>query len=216
MSSNRTGPITSARVGAAVAGLLLASAVAACGSSTTTPLAPTVTEHARPTPAQSRDDQPGGVAEVASKSPLDQPNSSVVHVAAPRPGDRATTGEKAAASGNLVAVNPCTLVSRAEAQQVSGRAIAGVSEAPLGPTCIYTVPRSSVITLSIQPGTLPRLSPSLRDKRRLEVSGHPAYCGTLGRQMLYVPAGTNSVLSVAAPCGVAQRLAAKALADLHR
>ena len=51
----------------------------------------------------------------------------------------------------------------------------------------------------------------MRKVQRLTIGGHQAYCGTLGRPMLYLTLSSGKVLNVTAPCAVAQALAAKAL-----
>jgi hypothetical protein len=55
----------------------------------------------------------------------------------------------------------------------------------------------------------------MKQRKAVDVSGHQAYCGKLGTQMLFVPLAGGKVLNVTAPCGVAQRLAALALPRLQ-
>lgn len=51
----------------------------------------------------------------------------------------------------------------------------------------------------------------MRKVQHLAIAGHNAYCGLLGRPMLDVPLQNGKVLSVTAPCAIAQALAEKAL-----
>jgi hypothetical protein len=191
------------------AGILLAIVLSACAS-TTASLPPTVTQQARDTPAQSRDDEPGGLKAVANRNPLDRPNSAVVHVQ----GRHVGGNEGATSAGNYTAVNPCSLVSRSEAQSIAGGAVTGVSEAPLGPTCVYAVAHQAAITVAIQSATLSSVTAPVQGRRRITVAGRAGYCGSLGHQVLYVRANAHNVLNIGAPCAVAQRIAVKALASL--
>jgi hypothetical protein len=46
------------------------------------------------------------------------------------------------------------------------------------------------------------------------VTDRTGYCGHFGQDMLYVPLRGDGVLSVAAPCGVAKKFAARAVQRL--
>jgi hypothetical protein len=113
------------------------------------------------------------------------------------------------------AINPCTLITRPEARALSGGAIVGSFEAPLGPTCVFRLAHSKAeLTLNIQTSTFAGLTRQLRARRRLTIRGHQAYCGRLGAQLLIVRLPADRLLQVTAPCVMAQKLAAVALRRL--
>jgi hypothetical protein len=108
--------------------------------------------------------------------------------------------------------NPCNLVSLAEAQSITGGAISGRIEAPLGPTCIYVHKGSNQqITLAIESLNFRQVTRQLAKRQSIVVNGRRGYCGRLGAQMLFVQLPAHRTLNVVAPCGVAQRFAAVAL-----
>jgi hypothetical protein len=113
------------------------------------------------------------------------------------------------------AKRPCSLVTRTQASAIIGGPIVEPLEAPQGPTCIYrTAKGKPYVTLAVQTVDFASLKKQIRDARKVSVSGWSAYCGTYGRQMLYLPLSGGRVLSVAAPCGTATRFAAKAASRL--
>jgi hypothetical protein len=121
--------------------------------------------------------------------------------------DTSTTGAKP--------LNPCMLVSMAEAQAITGGAVAARSEAPLGPTCVYTMSRARpAITLAIESQSFSALSRQLSGRKRVTVKAHRAYCGRLGNEVLFVPLAGGRVLNVTASCAIAQRFAVQALSRL--
>jgi hypothetical protein len=122
-------------------------------------------------------------------------------------------GGGSAALGPSSAPNPCTLVTRPEAQTALGGQLSSILEAPLGPTCIYQVKgQRQSFTLAVQTMNLQRHIAQMRSKpAQLNIAGHKAYCGTLGTSLLFVPLGSGRVLQVVAPCTAAAALAAKAL-----
>jgi|tagenome__1003787_1003787.scaffolds.fasta_scaffold20718456_1 hypothetical protein len=110
---------------------------------------------------------------------------------------------------------PCNLVSRAQARTILDGPVSAPFEAPQGPTCIYrSQDGKAFITLSVQALDFDHVRQQLRGRQALELSGRRAYCGTAGQPMLYVSLSRSRVLSVAAPCGVAKRFAALAVARL--
>jgi hypothetical protein len=112
-------------------------------------------------------------------------------------------------------LNPCTLVSRSQAQAIIGTTVLGTVEAPLGPTCIYTLGAGrSDLTMAIELQSLRAIKHQMRHRSEVLVAGRRAYCGKLGAQMLFVPLGHHQVLNVTAPCAVAQRFATAALSHL--
>jgi hypothetical protein len=110
---------------------------------------------------------------------------------------------------------PCTLVSRADASAILGTKVRKPLEAPQGPTCIYrSDDKRRFITLAVQSADLVQLKRQVRKPERVVVSDRTGFCGEYGQPMLYVPLARGEVLSVAGPCGVARRFAAKALEQL--
>jgi hypothetical protein len=106
---------------------------------------------------------------------------------------------------------PCNLVSEDEAQAIFGSATAAPLEARQGPTCIYrTRSGKGFVTLAVQSVRFEQIRPLLRQPRQVAVSDRVAYCGQHGQPMLYMPLSGSRVLSVAGPCPVAARFAAKA------
>lgn len=112
-------------------------------------------------------------------------------------------------------LNPCTLVTRAEASAIVGRPVAALRQAPQGPTCIYQVRRGKrLITMAVQntPFTPPK---SAKDVARVTLRGHKAYCVKRASLVMVVPLAAGHVLNVTAPCPVAAGFASKALARLY-
>ncbi len=111
-------------------------------------------------------------------------------------------------------VNPCTLVTRAEAQAILGRPVATPVEAPQGPTCIYR-PKGerNLITVAVESLAFSKVQPQsqLNDRVSLTIAGHAGYCGKAGAQQLVVPLKSGKFLAVVAPCPIAAAFAAKAL-----
>jgi hypothetical protein len=114
-------------------------------------------------------------------------------------------------------LNPCTLVTRAEAQAILGKPVGEPVSAPQGPTCIYKPQGTTrVVTLAVESLHFSTIKPQsqLRDRMSVTVGGHTAYCGVAGTptMILLLPAGR--FLDVTAPCPLAAAFAAKALAHL--
>jgi hypothetical protein len=68
----------------------------------------------------------------------------------------------------------------------------------------------------VQRRSLRALRAQIRDPRRVGVARRSGYCGVLGRPVLYVGVSKGRVLSVWAPCALATRFAAVAVARLSR
>jgi hypothetical protein len=110
---------------------------------------------------------------------------------------------------------PCKLVSRSQAGAILGAPVRAPLQAPQGPTCIYrTKTGDGFVTLAIQPVDISSLTRKLGKPQRVDVSHKLAYCGSYGQRMLYAEISRGWVLSVAAPCSVATRFAAKALQQI--
>jgi hypothetical protein len=112
-------------------------------------------------------------------------------------------------------LNPCKLVSLAEAQTITRGAITKLIEAPLGPTCIYSGRDSSAgVTLAIETESLSQVTSRMTSRKHVVVSGRRSVCGRLGTQMLFVPVGRYQLMNVTAPCGIARGFAAIAVSRL--
>jgi hypothetical protein len=191
--------------------------------STENPLAartdPTTRTSEDPSPeegARSRASEAGATSKPAARTSASAPasrkptaDSSVVT----RP---AIPGRKLPTVVRPSARRPCTLVTKAQAEAIVGRPLLEPIQAPQGPTCIYRDRADrSYITVGVQSTTLAELGPQLRRRPAVAVSGRTAYCIRLVTPTLYVGLPGRRVLSVAAPCGVARRFAAAALATLR-
>ncbi len=117
-----------------------------------------------------------------------------------------TTGAKA--------LDPCSLVTRAQAQAILGKPVGQPLDAPQGPTCIYT-PQGArgLVTVAVIATDFSTLKPQahLRDRMSVTVSGHAAYCGVAGSPTMVVPLSPGRFLTVAAPCPIAASFASAAL-----
>lgn len=187
-------------------------------------------EQAVPTPAQSNADAGTSYAQV-SQAPL---QTKVFGSAAPRissasashsvhtPGTAVERAKATPAQSNddvsktsRTQFNPCSLVSVAEAQAIVGAAITGSIEAPLGPTCVYKLGGSKPdITVAVESLNLSQATRHMTAPKAVVLGARRAYCGRLGTQMLFAPVARGRLLNVTAPCAIAPRLAALALAHL--
>ncbi len=116
-------------------------------------------------------------------------------------------------------VDPCTLVTREEAQAIVGKPVGQPVDAPQGPTCIYGVQGAKApVTLAIQSLHFSTVKPQsqLRDRITLSIAGHSAYCGVAGTPTLIVPLSAGRFLSVVAPCPIAASFATTALGRISR
>jgi hypothetical protein len=113
--------------------------------------------------------------------------------------------------------NPCTLVTKAQAQKILGGKLLDPVSVPQGPTCVYRSHANRLYaTISIQAQSFTALRKQLHRAQRVDIAQHHAYCGTYGRPVLYLPLSGGRVLSVAAQCDTAVRLARRAGARLLR
>jgi hypothetical protein len=120
-------------------------------------------------------------------------------------GNQAITGQ----------LDPCTLVSQAQAQAIVHKPVAAPEEAPLGPTCIYQpLGAPAFITVSVQPTSFATISHSVRNRTSYEVGGRTIYCGDYGQSTTFVPLSSGRVLSIVASCAIGRLFAAKALVHL--
>lgn len=188
--------------------------------------APTAT----PTPAQSNADAggtsvPARHASRPSRSAVHRSPSSPALVSRPATGASRGGVQRATATpgqsgddlqrSTVTKFNPCSLVSASEAQAITGVALTGRVEAPLGPTCVYKLGGSKGdITLAVEALSLSQVAHQMVKPQTLIVGHRHAYCGRLGTQMLFAPVGRGKLLNVTAPCAIARRFAALALTRL--
>jgi hypothetical protein len=112
--------------------------------------------------------------------------------------------------------SPCNLVSQNRAEAILGSGIRTPLEAPQGPTCIYRTRNDKYfVTVSVQQSRYSAVRRQVRKPATVTVAGRTAYCGTLGRPMLYVPlSGTRLLTITGGPCNVAKAFAATAVQKL--
>jgi hypothetical protein len=126
------------------------------------------------------------------------------------PGNADTGGHAATPESD-----PCTLVSRTQAQAILGKPIDTPVDAPLGPTCIYRpVGAKSVVTVTVEAIDFTAIEPHIHNRTRSTVAGQTSYCGVYGQSTTFVPLADGRVLSVAASCAVGSRFAARAVPRL--
>jgi hypothetical protein len=110
---------------------------------------------------------------------------------------------------------PCNLVTKAQAGAIVGAPLQDPLEAPQGPTCIYrSQDGKRFVTLAVQSVAFSKLKHQMHKRQQVTVSNKTAFCGMLGQPILYVPLTGSRVLSVAAPCQVARKFAARAVPRL--
>jgi hypothetical protein len=112
-------------------------------------------------------------------------------------------------------INPCTLVTQAQARAFTHRPVAAPTLAPLGPTCIYhELSANTQITLAVQSTAFSKLKPHIHRLSQFTIAGRTAYCGVYGSPVTYVLLAANRILSILAPCDVGTKFAAVALPKL--
>jgi hypothetical protein len=191
-----------------IALLLIAALLAACGG------------QSKPAPAPGSPERP-----LVAQAPKDALTSGRLNEAAP-----AAEGAKAKAdtqpgyqklverqgSKPRSRFTPCNLVTKAQAGAIVGAPLQDPLEAPQGPTCIYrSQDGKRFVTLAVQSVPFSRLKHQMHKRQQVAVSNKTAFCGMLGQPILYVPLSGSRVLSVAAPCQVARKFAARAVQRLN-
>ena len=126
-------------------------------------------------------------------------------------GSRADSGRPTTAGK----ANPCALVGSAQAQAITGRPVT-MTEAPLGPTCIYHEQGAKMpVTLAVESAHFAALTAHLKHPTKFTVGGRPGVCASYsGSAVTYVGLPGTRVLAVSAPCAVGRRFAAPAVARL--
>jgi hypothetical protein len=115
-------------------------------------------------------------------------------------------------------LDPCSLVSRTQAQAILGKPVGQPVDAPQGPTCIYTPQGAkSLVTVAVVATDFSKIQPQahLRDRMSVTVSGRAAYCGVAGVPTMIVPLTPGRFLTVTAPCPIAASFATRALSHIH-
>lgn len=127
---------------------------------------------------------------------------------------RADSGGRPTTKG---VANPCLLVTRQQAEKITGKTIK-VTEAPLGPTCLYeeagSETGSQTITLAVESQRFSELKPRIKKLSKFTIAGHAAYCGVYGEPILYMPLSTTRTFEVTGACGVATKFATIAIHKL--
>lgn len=117
-------------------------------------------------------------------------------------------------------IDPCTLVSRSQAQAILHLTVERTIDAPQGPTCIYQPEgKAGMVTLALQATAFSKVAPQaqLRHRQSLSVGGNTAYCGkdgSSGASTLVIPLSASRFLTVTAPCALASQFAAAAMRHL--
>jgi hypothetical protein len=160
---------------------------------------------------------PGGVAAPSTSTRTQR--GSVARKPARHSGEAAAAARpKTARKQKALAASasrPCSLVTKTQARAIVGAPILEPLQAPQGPTCIYrTKSGKPYVTLAVQTVSFAKLRKQIRRTRTVSIASRTAYCGTYGGPMLYLPVAGGRVLSIAAPCAMAQRFAAKAAPHL--
>lgn len=196
-----------------IALLLMATLLAACGG------------QSKPKPPAGSPDNP-----LVAQAPQDTVTQGRLNEAAPAAkgaGAEGATSEAAAQPGYQKLVErqgskprsrftPCNLVTKAQAGAIVGAPLQDPLEAPQGPTCIYrSQDGKRFVTLAVQSVPFSKLKHQMHKRQQVTVSNKTAFCGMLGQPILYVPLSGSRVLSVAAPCQVARKFAARAVPRLN-
>jgi hypothetical protein len=113
------------------------------------------------------------------------------------------------------ASRPCSLVTKRQASAIVGAALVEPLQARQGPTCIYqTKSGKPYITLAVQTVNFAKLRKQVGKTRAIPIASRTAYCGTYGEPMLFLPVTGGRVLTISAPCNLAQQFAARAVGHL--
>ena len=111
-------------------------------------------------------------------------------------------------------LNPCTLVTLSAAQGIVA-SIRSATEVPIGPTCIYAHSNGKrSITLTVGLMNFATVTKGLTNTVPVTIGKHSGVCGTRGPETLYLSLGSNQVLNVIAPCGIAKKFAAVAASNM--
>jgi hypothetical protein len=107
--------------------------------------------------------------------------------------------------------NPCTFVPARNATAIF-HAKVKETEAPLGPTCIFTVKgKKASDTLAVEVVNITQTVRKMKHVSKFKLTGHQGYCGDLGTAQLFVKLRDHEVLAVHAPCKTGKALAGVAI-----
>lgn len=138
------------------------------------------------------------------------------HATSPSPrGTTQAPNGRSSDSAQVTVRHPCKLVTQAEAQSALGIPLRPLTEAPLGPTCIFESEQGNIAaTLAVEQASVDQLRSRLPQMQATITDGHQGYCGTYGKPTLFVSLTKTSLLVVSAGCGQAEKLATDALAHI--
>ena len=205
----------------AMTSLVLAAALGACGGSkpqTTSQPASTssiVSAAATPTSTGASTKQVKTPVPSGSKKSSTHPIRKAklrATIYNPKPPSRTSTSTAPLSPPS--AQNPCTFVSRSEAEAALQAPIAQEIKAPLGPTCVILAQgQKQSVSVAVQLlDVAARLAHMKKKPRQFTVAGRTTYCGTLGTSMLFVELPGGRALQIAgAPCAQATALATRAI-----
>jgi hypothetical protein len=132
----------------------------------------------------------------------------------PARSNEVNAGSEAASGSSPKA--PCRLVTRSQAQTILGQTVQKPVEAPQGPTCIFrSDDGKQFVTLAVQQRSVKDLMREVGKREAVKVNDSVGFCGRKGQQTLYVALSPQRVLSVGAPCEVAQEFAERAMRQLQ-
>lgn len=125
-------------------------------------------------------------------------------------------GRSEAARAPSTAVDPCRLVSSAEASEILGDDV-DATVGMQGPTCIYA-PRGKgpQMTLVVERTSLAGLRHQAATATRMPVGGDSGWCLQYGSTSVVTQLPDGSVLHVTGPCNLAARFAGRALSRIER
>ena len=114
-------------------------------------------------------------------------------------------------------LNPCSLVSRAEAESALGLRSLQARVAPLGPSCVFVATNhKAVLSVVVNPASFAALRSQMSDLRKFSGVGWKGLCGgTRGASSLYARVNATEVLHLTGPCLSVAKLVPTALARLR-
>jgi hypothetical protein len=125
----------------------------------------------------------------------------------------AATAQRITASS--AAKNPCSLVTAKQIRTIEARKVTKVSEAPLGPTCIYSLKGTKAeVTIVIEARKFNQAIATLQSRKSRTILHHHGYCGQAGHPVLLVSLPHSKVLGITANCAAAVRIAKIAIRRL--
>jgi hypothetical protein len=118
----------------------------------------------------------------------------------------AATAKQITASS--AAKNPCSLVTAKQIHVIEARKVTKVSEAPLGPTCIYSLKGTKAeVTIVIEASKFNKAIATLQSRKPRTILRHRGYCGQAGHPVLLVSLPNSKVLGISANCVAAVKIA---------